>query len=108
MTAGTIVQVMGPVVDVEFPLGSLPPIYNALKLSNPLISNEQDNLVLEVAQHSAVAGRLHRLGVMRALPGRGLLGVASLALLFVHQAGRCRWCGDRGGRGLGGGLGGGL
>jgi F-type H+-transporting ATPase subunit beta len=42
---------MGPVVDVEFPIGSLPPIYNALKLSNPLISNEQDNLVLEVAQH---------------------------------------------------------
>jgi F-type H+-transporting ATPase subunit beta len=51
MQAGTIVQVMGPVVDVEFPIGSLPPIYNALKLSNPLISNEQDNLVLEVAQH---------------------------------------------------------
>jgi F-type H+-transporting ATPase subunit beta len=51
MQAGTIVQVMGPVVDVEFPIGSLPPIYNALKLSNPLISKEQDNLVLEVAQH---------------------------------------------------------
>ncbi|WP_141736708.1 F0F1 ATP synthase subunit beta [Oligoflexus tunisiensis] len=51
MQAGTIVQVMGPVVDVEFPIGSLPPIYNALKLSNPLISKDQDNLVLEVAQH---------------------------------------------------------
>jgi F-type H+-transporting ATPase subunit beta len=42
---------MGPVVDVEFPIGSLPPIYNALKLTNPLISKDQDNLVLEVAQH---------------------------------------------------------
>jgi F-type H+-transporting ATPase subunit beta len=42
---------MGPVVDVEFPIGSLPPIYNALKLSNPLISKDADNLVLEVAQH---------------------------------------------------------
>ncbi len=51
MQAGTIVQVMGPVVDVEFPIGSLPPIYNALKLSNPLISKDADNLVLEVAQH---------------------------------------------------------
>ncbi|MDQ3230370.1 MAG: F0F1 ATP synthase subunit beta, partial [Pseudobdellovibrionaceae bacterium] len=51
MQPGTIVQVMGPVVDVEFPLGSLPPIYNALKLTNTLISKEHENLVLEVAQH---------------------------------------------------------
>jgi F-type H+/Na+-transporting ATPase subunit beta len=51
MQAGTIVQVMGPVVDVEFPIGSLPPIYNALKLTNTLISKDQENLVLEVAQH---------------------------------------------------------
>ncbi|MFY7930842.1 MAG: hypothetical protein ACOVS5_18385, partial [Oligoflexus sp.] len=28
MQTGTIVQVMGPVVDVEFPSGVLPPIYN--------------------------------------------------------------------------------
>ena len=48
---GRIVQVMGPVVDVEFPEGELPPIFNALKLSNPSISAEEDNLVLEVAQH---------------------------------------------------------
>lgn len=51
MQAGTIVQVMGPVVDVEFASGVLPPIYNALKMSNPLISKEEGNLVLEVAQH---------------------------------------------------------
>ena len=38
-------------VDVEFPAGSLPPIYAALKVSNPFISNEPGNLVLEVAQH---------------------------------------------------------
>ena len=42
---------MGPVVDVEFPTGKLPAIYNALTLSNPAISNKADNLVLEVAQH---------------------------------------------------------
>ena len=29
---GKIVQVMGPVVDVEFPEGHIPAIYNALKL----------------------------------------------------------------------------
>ncbi len=48
---GKIVQVMGPVVDVEFPEGKLPPIYNALKLRNPSINGEQENLTLEVAQH---------------------------------------------------------
>lgn len=53
MTAavGKVVQVMGPVVDVEFPQGQLPAIYNALKLTNKEINNSSDNLVLEVAQH---------------------------------------------------------
>ena len=50
-TAGKIVQVIGPVVDVEFPNGQLPKILNALKLSNPGISGTKDNLTLEVAQH---------------------------------------------------------
>ena len=50
-TAGKIVQVIGPVVDVEFPTGQLPQILNALKLSNPGISATKDNLTLEVAQH---------------------------------------------------------
>ncbi len=48
---GKVVQVMGPVVDVEFPEGYLPAIYNALSLSNPAINKEEANLVLEVAQH---------------------------------------------------------
>lgn len=48
---GKIVQVMGPVVDVEFPQGHLPAIYNALKLTNKEINDKEDNLVLEVAQH---------------------------------------------------------
>lgn len=53
MTAavGKVVQVMGPVVDVEFPQGQLPAIYNALKLTNKEINESADNLVLEVAQH---------------------------------------------------------
>ena len=49
--AGKIVQVIGPVVDVEFTAGQLPKILNALKLTNPSISAEADNLTLEVAQH---------------------------------------------------------
>ncbi len=50
-TLGRITQVMGPVVDVEFPPGHVPEILNSLKASNPRISDQPDNLVLEVAQH---------------------------------------------------------
>lgn len=49
--SGLIKQVMGPVVDVEFAGGVLPEIYTALKVTNPFVSKEEDNLVLEVAQH---------------------------------------------------------
>jgi F-type H+-transporting ATPase subunit beta len=48
---GKIVQVIGPVVDVEFEPGKLPKILNALKVTNPGISGAKDNLTLEVAQH---------------------------------------------------------
>ena len=48
---GKIVQVLGPVVDVEFEQGKLPTIFTALFVSNPTISDEEDNLVIEVAQH---------------------------------------------------------
>ena len=48
---GKILQVLGPVVDVEFEQGKLPTIYSALSISNPAISDEADNLVVEVAQH---------------------------------------------------------
>ena len=51
MRAGKITQVLGAVVDVEFSDGQLPPIYNAIKLSNPAIDEREWNLVLEVAQH---------------------------------------------------------
>jgi F-type H+-transporting ATPase subunit beta len=51
MNKGKITQVIGPVVDVEFEPGNLPEIYHALKLSNPAISSEEWNLVIEVAQH---------------------------------------------------------
>src|SRR5512136_2924133 len=48
---GKITQVIGPVVDVEFPPGALPEIYTALAVTNPGIDERSDNLVLEVAQH---------------------------------------------------------
>jgi len=48
---GKVTQVLGPVVDVEFPPGDLPPIYTALRVTNPSLGKEEGNLVLEVAQH---------------------------------------------------------
>ncbi|WP_305045210.1 F0F1 ATP synthase subunit beta [Geoalkalibacter sp.] len=51
MNKGKITQVIGPVVDVEFEPGKLPEIYHALKVSNPAISDQEWNLVLEVSMH---------------------------------------------------------
>ncbi|NPU83110.1 MAG: F0F1 ATP synthase subunit beta [Syntrophaceae bacterium] len=51
MNIGTIVQVIGPVVDVEFEEGKLPAIMNAITITNPAINDEEDNLIVEVAQH---------------------------------------------------------
>ena len=48
---GKIVQVIGPVVDVEFEPGKLPSIMNALAVSNPAINDDEGNLIIEVAQH---------------------------------------------------------
>ena len=50
-TTGRVKQVIGPVVDVEFDAGQLPPIYQALRVTNKANSDKEWNLVLEVAQH---------------------------------------------------------
>ncbi len=53
MNVGQVVQVIGVVVDIRFPPGQVPEIYNALKIT----SDKEDmfgrkfNLTLEVAQH---------------------------------------------------------
>jgi F-type H+-transporting ATPase subunit beta len=54
MREGRIVQVIGPVVDVEFDPGHLPAIYNALEVPDLEIKDvfsHSQTLVLEVAQH---------------------------------------------------------
>ncbi len=48
---GTITQIIGPVVDVRFADGNLPDLNTALTTTNAAISNKENNLVLEVAQH---------------------------------------------------------
>jgi len=47
MSTGKIVQVIGPVVDVEFQPGQLPAIYNALKIRR----DGGEDMTVEVAQH---------------------------------------------------------
>jgi F-type H+/Na+-transporting ATPase subunit beta len=44
---GRVIQITGPVVDVEFPAGQLPAIYNAIEIERP----GGDPLVCEVQQH---------------------------------------------------------
>ena len=47
MNTGKIIQIIGPVVDVEFPEGTkLPAIYNALKIKGP-----KGDVILEVVKH---------------------------------------------------------
>ncbi len=63
-TLGKVVQIIGPVVDIEFPPGELPEIYNAVEIplgerkfevtfeqSIGLDGRGEDKLVVEVAQH---------------------------------------------------------
>jgi F-type H+-transporting ATPase subunit beta len=47
---GRVVQVIGPVVDVEFGGGYLPPIYNALRIQSDTAGSEVD-IITEVEQH---------------------------------------------------------
>jgi F-type H+-transporting ATPase subunit beta len=53
VATGRVARVIGPVVDVEFPVDAMPDIYNALhvEVSDPANEGEKKTLTLEVAQH---------------------------------------------------------
>jgi F-type H+-transporting ATPase subunit beta len=61
MATGKVIQITGPVIDVEFPPGELPNIYNALRIERPKeaqrafsegeSASEEATLVVEVQQH---------------------------------------------------------
>jgi len=52
MNEGFIVQVIGPVVDVEFPNGNIPAVFNALQILRQSIESGKDEiLTCEVQQH---------------------------------------------------------
>ena len=48
---GKVVQVIGPVVDVEFEGGHLPEIYNAVRIANAGKGGTQIDVICEVEQH---------------------------------------------------------
>ena len=48
---GKVIQVIGPVIDVEFEGGHLPNIYNALRIVATLPTGEKIDIVTEVEQH---------------------------------------------------------
>ncbi|RCK71792.1 MAG: ATP synthase beta chain [Ignavibacteriae bacterium] len=51
MNKGKIVQVIGPVVDIDFSGGKLPAVLNAIKIKRINIEGVEDELICEVQQH---------------------------------------------------------
>jgi F-type H+-transporting ATPase subunit beta len=51
LNTGKIVQVVGPVIDIEFPPKSLPAIYNAIKIDGEVGNGIKIHLTAEVMQH---------------------------------------------------------
>jgi F-type H+-transporting ATPase subunit beta len=50
MTEGSIIQIIGPVVDIDFPSGKLPSILNAVKIPRVNVEGVQEDLIVEVQQ----------------------------------------------------------
>ncbi len=48
---GQIVQVIGPVVDIDFEDGHLPKIFNAIKIPRTSLEGNEEELIVEVQQH---------------------------------------------------------
>lgn len=50
MKEGIIVQIIGPVVDIDFPGGDLPAIMNAIKIPRTNVEGVKEDLIVEVQQ----------------------------------------------------------
>ncbi len=51
LNEGVILQVIGPVVDIDFEDGYLPSIYNAIKIPRKNLEGIEEELIVEVQQH---------------------------------------------------------
>src|SRR3954465_14767928 len=80
---GKVVQVIGPVLDVEFESGHLPELYNALEIHATTDSGQVIRVTVEVQQH---IGRTQGGAVAMSPTGavvRGMEGVATGAAISV-------------------------
>lgn len=50
LNTGTILQIIGPVMDISFPAGKMPSIYNSLIIEGKTESGEKLKVVCEVQQ----------------------------------------------------------
>ena len=48
---GKIIQIIGPVLDIDFSGGALPEIYNAIQIKRKNQDGKEENLITEVQQH---------------------------------------------------------
>jgi len=51
MNKGKIVQIIGPVVDIDFSGGQLPSILNAIRIPRVTVEGKEEDLICEVQQH---------------------------------------------------------
>lgn len=51
MNKGKIIQIIGPVVDIDFSGGTLPPILNAIRIPRVTVEGKEEDLICEVQQH---------------------------------------------------------
>lgn len=51
MNKGKIVQIIGPVIDIDFAGGQLPAILNAIRIPRTTVEGKQEDLICEVQQH---------------------------------------------------------
>jgi F-type H+/Na+-transporting ATPase subunit beta len=51
MNQGVIAQIIGPVLDIDFPNGKLPAILNAIRVPRVTTDGKQEDLIVEVQQH---------------------------------------------------------
>ena len=78
---GKVVQVIGPVVDVEFEPGRLPNIYNALTITAKNDDGSVNEIVVEVEQHLGE----NRVRTVAMKPTDGLQrGMAVVDLSLIH------------------------
>ncbi len=51
MSEGKIVQIIGPVIDIDFSGGTLPAILNSVKIPRVTVEGKKEDLIVEVQQH---------------------------------------------------------